>query len=275
MKNGWKETKHGLDVDNSAQRTRLWKIQRDDEIKCIYSVARKKGKGWSPTSAVQYRVVLKINDDKGGWRKRPDERKHSLEKITAWSCDMQGHAENALRDVANWQKTCLLFNRWYHRASTITWYHWKTKAIRGNIFHRHLLLYRTRDRLPMRVRQKERSRHIRIWTSGASVQPQFLECVCPHWGYNRINSFSFEQRMVSRSGFGIYCGRIGLFRIHSRQAPIRIWNSGFRDCPRNLEDYFRADFQRKNNVLEETQIQKRNVQCIRTGKLCFKYFLQH
>ena len=129
------------------------------------------------------------------------------------------------------------------------------KAIRGNIFHRHLLLFGHAIGYRWKYFKKERSRHIRIWTSSAGVQLQFLESVCPQWGYNRINSFSNEKRMVSRSGFGICCGRIGLIRIHSGQAPIGIWNSGFRDCQRNLEDYS-GRFPEKEQCLGGDSIQR-------------------
>ena len=223
-----------------------WKIQRDDEIKCIYSVARKKGKGWSPTSAVQYRVVLKINDDNGGWRKRPDERKHSLDKITAWSCDMQGHAENALRDVANWQKTCLLFNRWYHRASTITWYHWKMKAIRGNIFHRHLLLYRTRDRLPMRVEFELRAQASSFSSWNVSVR---IEVTTGSTHFLLSSKWLAEADWASIVDELDYSG----FRVDKHQLELETLDS---EIAKGTMKIISADFQRKNNVLEETQHKK-------------------
>ena len=53
--------------------------------------------------------------------------------------------------------------------------------------------------------------------------------------------------------------RIGQFRIHVREAPNGMRNSGFKD---------RLIFRRKHTG-------KTNVQCSRTGKLCFNCFCSH
>ena len=71
----------------------------------------------------------------------------------------------------------------------------------------------------------------------ASVKIQFLERLFSQRSYKRIHSSSIEQRLRGLNCFAIYYGRSKPFRIHFGQAPHRIWNSGFKDCKRNLPDY--------------------------------------
>ena len=82
--------------------------------------------------------------------------------------------------------------------------------------------------------KKERSRDILIWTLAARVKIKFLESLFPQRSVNRINSSSTGQWIVGRGCFGIWYGRKGLFRIHIRQAPMRIGNSGFKDSNINM-----------------------------------------
>ena len=120
--------------------------------------------------------------------------------------------------------------------------------------------------------KKERSRDIRIWTLAASVKIKFLESLFPQRSDNRINSSSTGQRMVGRIWFGIWYGRIGLFWIHIRQAPIRIANSGFKDCEWNHEDNFQQ-ISRERSISWRRPNTKTNVHHSRRSKSCFKYFL--
>ena len=93
----------------------------------------------------------------------------------------------------------------------------RTQSV-GNIFHRLLLLYRTRDRLLMKVLPKRKeTEKLWIWALAASGKIQFLESLCPQRTDNKISSSSIDQRMVSRNCFGIICGRTGPFKIHMRQ----------------------------------------------------------
>ena len=111
-----------------CNKTSTAKIQRRWWMKCI-QVARKGSEKVDP-QAVQSknRVVQEIDDDKAGWRKWLIERKHLLEKSTAWNYDAEGHAEKGRwKDTVNRQKKMyLLSNKWRIHAFSITWYHWKT-----------------------------------------------------------------------------------------------------------------------------------------------------
>ena len=89
--------------------------------------------------------------------------------------------------------------------------------------------------------KKERSREIQIWTLAASVKIQFLESLFPQRIAIGINSSSIDQRMVRRNRFGSWHGRIGLSRIHIRQAPNRIWKLRFQRLPKESWWFFRPN----------------------------------
>ena len=136
-----------------------------------------------------------------------------------------------------------------------------------------LLLYRTRDRLLMKVLPKRKeAEKIGIWALAASGKIQFLESLCPQRTDNKISSSSIDQRMVSRNWFGIWYGRTGPFKVHMRQRG----NENFETRESKIVNRIMkigcpAEVKRMINYLAETQW-KTNVQCLRANKLCFTFF---
>ena len=95
---------------------------------------------------------------------------------------------------------------------------------------------------------EERSREIRICTMRASRFSTWKVSV--RNGMTTVPA-SIDQRMVSRSWFGIWHG-LDPSRFTCDNAGMKILNSGFQDCQKNHEDC-PAEFKRKINYFAETQ----------------------
>ena len=99
----WKTTEHDTHAENSAKEIDLEHLT--PLIDQVYlGCTQREAK--VDLQAVQSETELfkKVNNDKGGWRRRPNERTYSLEKFAAWSCDMEGHAEKFVEVHCAWAK---------------------------------------------------------------------------------------------------------------------------------------------------------------------------
>ena len=91
-------------VENSTRRSQPWRSNAVDRS-IVFGLHGMRCKGWSSSSSVQNQAGQEIDDDKGGWRKSPNERKtfvgkdHCLELMIR-----RVMPKNALKNTVNEQK---------------------------------------------------------------------------------------------------------------------------------------------------------------------------
>ena len=97
-------------VENSTRRSQPWRSNAVDRS-IVFGLHGMRCKGWSSSSSVQNQAGQEIDDDKGGWRKSPNERKtfvgkdHCLELMIR-----RVMPKNALKDTVNEQKKECIFS---------------------------------------------------------------------------------------------------------------------------------------------------------------------
>ena len=127
------------------------------------------------------------------------------------------------------------------------------KAIRGNIFHRLLLLYRTRGQLPMTVPQKEEAENFESepWQTSKFTYWKvcFRRAVTTGSTHSRFSSDWFAEVELATG--------LKIWTIQYSSSTNTRWNSrlSIQRLPRGIMKMIPTEFKGEINFLEETKVQ--------------------